>query len=154
MSLKTNLLKLEREIDKIYDRYLVSEVPIHAQLEIEKLEAEANEIAEQLSVADAAYEQAQQKREIEQRELRLKERITTKHGDFTKWWEWAISLYIVEQTSTGLWFVTSKARDWNDEMSWGGYVDRISALEKVEELINYKINDRNRGHGNIEKDLA
>ena len=49
--------------------------------------------------------------------------------------------------------VTSHARAWDDEVTWS-FGDRISALEKIEILIGYKIADRARGRGDAEADLA
>lgn len=147
MSLKAKLMKIENELDMLYTRDPDSP-------RIAELEAQADEISEEITAAEDALKRNQELREIEQRELRFKERITSKHGDFTDWWKWAESLYTITQDEeTKQFTVNSNARDWKSEMSWGPFNTKIDAIEKIEDLINYKINDRNRGRGSMQDDL-
>lgn len=67
---------------------------------------------------------------------------------FEEWYEWAMSLYII----TAEFKVISKAKEWNDEKSWE-CDDKAGALERIFILIGYKIQDRNRDVGNMNKDL-
>lgn len=82
----------------------------------------------------------------------IKARITKKVNQlghtYDQWYDWATSLY----TITSEFKVISSARDWDEEMSWE-MPDAPSALEKVEQLVGYKIYDRNRGRGNMDKDM-
>lgn len=93
------------------------------------------------------------KEEHNKRKSELQVRLT-KSGvvDFDAWLSWAKSLYKITMLSTE-WRVESEARDWNEPMVWY-FQYEIECYEKVEQLINYKIRDRKRGHGDQAKDLS
>ena len=73
---------------------------------------------------------------IDLRYAKLKGRVTDAGFDYTKWEEWARSLYDISET----FLVKSKAKEWKEDMSWQ-FDDEISCLEKIEQLIGYKYYD-------------
>lgn len=66
-----------------------------------------------------------------------------------EWHDWARSLYIVSENFT----VKSNAKNWKEDRLW--YCsNELEAIEKVNTLIQYKICDRQRGHGDVNEDLT
>ena len=67
---------------------------------------------------------------------------------FQEWWQKMQLLYEIDSNFT----VTSRARDLkNGPQQWSNS-SLIEAQEKVLQLMEFKVNDRNRGHGSHEKD--
>lgn len=129
MSIKTKLAKLERELDNMDPddpRY-------------EALNAEANQLAAEIDAVEVAYAKELEARALKEREENLRRRIGEKFGNYTDWLKWAESLYDITPDFT----VVSKARDWEEEKSWC-FSDRISCLEKIEQLIYWKEYDHFR----------
>lgn len=92
--------------------------------------------------------------EVALRGLKIRGRVEKAGLDYDEWWAWAQSLYSIDYcVNSNQFVVTSKARTWETDMSWG-FADQISCKEKVEQLVGYKIRDRKRGRGDMEKDLA
>jgi hypothetical protein len=89
--------------------------------------------------------------DIADREARLEQRIIERVGDFEVWMDWAKSLYAITYDA-GLYEVKSKARDWKDDRVWK-FEHNIDCLEKIEQLIGYKIYDRKRGRGDMGEDV-
>lgn len=118
---------------------------------LEELNELANELAEKEVRVEEAFKANMAQREIEQRELALKERITSKVGNYLKWMEWAESLYPITEEA-GVFTITSNAAKWKENVAWS-FGTKIECLEKIEVLIGYKIVDRNRGYGDMDKDL-
>jgi len=127
MSLKSELAKLEYQIEQ---RYLKNGPNDPLILELEE---KANLIADEISQAEDAYEKAQQKKQEDERYKRLKERVQDKYNNFADWLVWAESLYIIHEDFT----VESIALKWSEQKTWITS-SRIEALEKIEQLINYK----------------
>jgi DNA repair exonuclease SbcCD ATPase subunit len=149
MSLQAKLDKLERKIEAIYDQN-----PDHP--EIEKLEAEANELVDELNAVEEAYQKRMAEEELRRKEEGLKARITSKVGNYLDWMKWAESLYPITLDEDGKFIFISKARDWKkpEDHTYGPFTHKIDALIEIEQLINWKIQDRNRGHGDMDEDLA
>lgn len=118
---------------------------------LEELNALADELAEKEVKVEEAFKANLAAREIEQRELALKERITSKVGNYLKWMTWAESLYPITEEA-GEFTITSNAAKWKEPVTWS-YNTKIECLEQIEKLIGYKIQDRNRGFGDMSKDL-
>ena len=122
-----------------------------------ELNDECNTIADEMEQAAKVAEVRRQKRIDAERLAATKDRIAAKieaNGSFRSyddWYKWAMSLYRIDDNFT----VHSKARNWNEEdpMYWT-CCSEAEALEKIEQLINYKIYDRNRGSGDMTKDLS
>ena len=87
------------------------------------------------------------------REAAMVKRIQNKCGDVEGWFEWARSLYDIIPEANGTYTVRSKARDWKKTMEWTGLDRKMDAQEKIEKLVGYKLHDRQRGHGDVEKDM-
>lgn len=86
----------------------------------------------------------------------LEERIRAQGVSMGDWLDWAHSLYSIKNNSTIQapgWTVQSKARVWKNTKIWH-LNSEIDCLEKVEQLIGYKIYDRERDRGDLIKDLA
>ena len=86
---------------------------------------------------------------IKRRELAFDRRMLDKSPE---WLAWAKSLYVIEPIETG-WRVRSTAREWREEKYWE-VPCRIDADERVEQLVNYKIRDRERGKASGKSDMA
>ena len=147
ISLQAQLQKIEIELDNLYE----SDDDKHAP-RIRELEEEANRLAEEISQVEDAHKRRMEEEDQRRREEDLKRRITSKCGDYLQWLSWAESLYPITQENNEYTF-TSNARNWKDGHTYGPYRSKIEALERIEELINYKIYDRNRGRGDINEDL-
>jgi hypothetical protein len=87
------------------------------------------------------------------RETAMVKRIKDKCGDVEGWFEWARSLYDIVPEANGTYTVRSKARNWKNTVEWTNLDRKIDAQEKIEKLVGYKIHDRQRGHGDVEKDM-
>ena len=74
-------------------------------------------------------------------------------GYSSEWHEWARKLYTIETLEDKTLKVRSNALNWQVDMSWT-FPSEIDALEKIEQLVNWKMADRDRGFGSIEQDLA
>ncbi len=79
----------------------------------------------------------------------LKERLAKQGIDYEDWVEWANSLYVIEPSLNSV-IVRSNAKDWDKIWEVDSHID---GLLKIEQLIGYKIHDRKRGRGDMEKDL-
>ena len=75
----------------------------------------------------------------------LRDKLAMEFGE--EWEEWAKSLYVDMDGK-----IISTARDWKFEKSWY-YNDELEKLQKIEQLIRYKVYDRRRGHGSVDEDL-
>lgn len=125
-----------------------------------ELNEEANQIAEELeAIADQA-ETRRKQRLAKERLDEVKERIMAKvennsrFRSFSDWFQWAKSLYPTEDKGDH-WVVHSTAKNWSDDNPVYWIVnDEAEAIERIETLVNYKIYDRGRGHGDMELDLA
>lgn len=69
------------------------------------------------------------------------------------WWESVKLMYPMIRNEDGTITVVSEAANWNEEKSFGPYAHKYDAMEKIEKLVFYKNQDRNRGVGCREKDL-
>lgn len=104
----------------------------------------------------AIYQRALSEAEVDLRYMKLKDRVVKSGTNFDAWEEWARSLYSIEEPDGLLLFsyrLRSKAREWKEEMSWDLPAD-IDCKEKIEQLIGYKVYDRQRERGDMEKDLS
>ena len=89
---------------------------------------------------------------IDVREARLKRNVEKLGIKFSAWEEWAHNLY--EITGQGKEYtVKSHARDWLEPVEWQVDSD-LGALEKVYQLVAYKVKDRKSGHGDVLRDLG
>lgn len=75
--------------------------------------------------------------ELAERQAKFEARIIEKMGDMDAWLDWANSMYSIEEENNML-VVRSRAKDW--DKSWS-FDHRIECLEKIEQLIGYKIYD-------------
>ena len=90
--------------------------------------------------------------EYDKRVTKFEARILRKCGDVEAWYEWALTLYVIDVSDdTNQHTVHSKCKDW--DKSWT-FDNRLDCLQKIEKLIGYKITDRKRGVGNMHDDLA
>lgn len=87
--------------------------------------------------------------EITDRYKKLERRVTLAGVNMAEWREWAETLYTITPTFE----LVSTAKQWKTQKSWQ-YETEIDCLEKIEQLIGYKIYDRKRGHGDVNEDLA
>jgi hypothetical protein len=62
-------------------------------------------------------------------------------------------MYPMIRNEDGTITVVSEAANWNEEKSFGPYAHKYDAMEKIEKLVFYKNQDRNRGVGCRDKDL-
>lgn len=91
--------------------------------------------------------------EVTLRGLQIRARVEKAGHDYDEWWTWAKSLYDIRITTDGPGYrVVSMARDWEEAPSWE-FGHEIDCKEKIEQLVGYKMYDRNRGRGSIEDDL-
>ena len=83
-------------------------------------------------------ERENEKRRAEERRFNaLKSRIEDKYEmDFEEWYERAKAMYVITEKFT----VISKACNWKEEKKWK-CESKIDAIEKVEQLIDYKYYD-------------
>lgn len=87
-------------------------------------------------------------------QLKFRGRVETATGvDFNTWWSWAKSLYKIGPTLSGGMRVESFAREWDKPMVWE-FDSEYNCQKKVWQLCGYKIYDRKRGRGNMERDLT
>lgn len=89
------------------------------------------------------------------REAKIKDKILAKGVDYEKWLVWAESLYSIVKESNAqqsAYLLRSTARNWKEEKHWS-FDFEIDAKEKRLRLVGYKIYDRNRGDGDMQKDL-
>ncbi len=144
----TSLREVEERIARLEDKNLDDP----RLIELNEL---ANELAAKETAADDAFKANMAAREIEQRELAFKERINSKGGNYLKWLAWAESLYPITEEDGEFTFISNAAK-WKvpEDHVYGPYAFKIEALEYIEKLINTKISDRNRGLGDMNKDLA
>ena len=149
MSLQAKLNKVEREIELLFDQN-----PDHPRLE--ELEAEANDLVDELNAIEEAYQKRMAEEELRRREEGLRRRVTSKCGDYLVWMKWAESLYPISVNEDGQFMMMSVACNWKkpEDHTYGPFTHKIDALEEIERLINIKIRDRNRGWGDMDKDLA
>lgn len=76
--------------------------------------------------------------------------------DGQEWLTWAKSLYAIANTEINdcfVFVVHSNAANWKEEMSWI-FDTEAESLNKILGLIGYKIQDRNRGRGDVAEDLT
>lgn len=157
MSLERKLRQLEAELDKLdiddpnYDR----------------LNDQANALAEEIENVKSKAEQQiilqHQKRKLQERLNEAQARIQAKvvaneefHDvhDVHDWYSWAKSLYPIEETNNQ-YIVHSTAKEWSDEApKYWVCSSEAEAWEKIDQLIDWKIKDRNRGFGSMEEDLT
>jgi hypothetical protein len=92
--------------------------------------------------------------DIKERTERLHERLKFAHPDGVEgWFEWAKKQYIIHPAdASGIIRVESIIRDWEEEKSWE-FTEQIDALEKVEKLVNWVRENRERGRGNCLEDV-
>lgn len=129
--------KVFRAIEDLYDKGQ------QGTLEYKTLEAELESRAKQSMLT-----QQNNKENAEARKIKaVQDRMCAKYGP--DWYMWAKSLYTIDDNYT----VTSAARDWSEERQWLCGC-QSEALEKIEQLIEYKEYDRNRGRGDMDKDLV
>jgi len=69
-----------------------------------------------------------------------------------EWWELAKKMYPIVQTDDG-WKVTSTAKGWKDEKSWTLQY-KAQAMEKVQRLVKWLDQNRKRGFGDKDEDVA
>ena len=128
------------------------EIEQHLELYRSKVELSTDPEVKQLNQRHLAVWENHLKlydlRSIERRERAFEKRM---QGKSAEWHQWAKSLYIIEPTAAG-YRVRSTAKEWKEEKSWNVSV-RIDAEERVEKLINFKVKDRERGRGDVDKDL-
>ncbi len=123
MSLKAKLAEIEQRL-------------FHMDIDDPRWNAlndEANAIQDQMNAVIEAHDKSIEKRRLAEREESFKKRIAEKHGNFEDWYKWALSLYYITTDNR----VVSNARDWEEERSWA-CSDRVSCLEKIEQLIDWK----------------
>ena len=125
--------------------------------EMEKIEEKARKQREMEEMEEGRRVWQREKEEMEARKViekaqarvqRFRDYIEEKYGRYDVWLAWAQSLYIIHLN----WLVESRARDWQDTRTWQ-CDSEIDALEKIAELVKYKVYDRARGRGNMESDL-
>ena len=122
-----------------------------AQLEKEMEERRVIEKAQARKQREKEIEEMEARKVIEKAQARVqrfRDYIEEKYGRYDVWLAWAQSLYIIHLN----WLVESRARDWQDTRTWQ-CDSEIDALEKIAELVKYKVYDRARGRGNMESDL-
>jgi uncharacterized protein YdcH (DUF465 family) len=149
MNLQQRLFEIENELDTLDFN----------DPKFKSLSDEADMIADEINaVKDAAelrYKQATEKNRLKVAQDKVMSRIenNSRFNSFYEWFQWAKSLYPIQDNGDHL-VVTSNARKWSDgtDMSWIVYSE-VEAIEKIDELITYKINDRNRGRGSMDKDM-
>ena len=73
-------------------------------------------------------------------------------GENGEWFQLVRLFYFIDKSDEG-YTVRSAARDWETQPVWGPYGHKFEALQKVDELIKYKINDRKQGRGDKDKDI-
>lgn len=75
-------------------------------------------------------------------------------SSFPDWDTWAHSLYPITKIAPSTWKITSLALDWDpsNPKEWT-CCSTEEVLAKIQQLISYKIYDRERGIGDKEKDL-
>jgi len=139
-----------REMEKIEEK-------ARKQREMEKIEEKARKQREMEEMEEGRRVWQREKEEMEARKViekaqarvqRFRDYIEEKYGRYDVWLAWAQSLYIIHLN----WLVESRARDWQDTRTWQ-CDSEIDALEKIAELVKYKVYDRARGRGNMESDL-
>lgn len=86
-----------------------------------------------------------------ERENKIKSKLEDHGIEYDEWIAWAESLYTIEKVDSKF-LLRSNARDWVEERNWIFDFD-IDAKEKRFQLVGYKIHDRKRGRGSMEKDL-
>jgi hypothetical protein len=106
------------------------------------LETELEDRAKRSIITNQSNKESAENRRIKA----VEDRMTAKYG--ADWFTWAKSLYTIDDNYT----VTSAARDWEEPKEWACGC-KSEAMEKIEQLIFYKEYDRNRGHGDMDKDL-
>lgn len=131
---KFNEAKLERLLDELYEQGQQDSeqyAAINAELDNRANKYTQNEEAIKESERLAVLEEVKAKLKV------LKETIAQKWNMSVEDWDsWARSLYIIDDNYT----VTSRARQWNDDLSWS-FGSEYEAIEKVEQLLNYKYYD-------------
>lgn len=91
-------------------------------------------------------------KETAEREEKIKNKIIAKGVDYEEWLKWAESLYSINKEGNKV-FLRSNARDWKEDREWD-FNFEIDAKEKRLQLVGWKIHDRNRGRGDMSKDLS
>lgn len=126
--------RLERMLDELYEQGKQN------SNEFKTIDEELNRRATLHTIKEEAFRQDQENaaKELEKERLQvLKDKIAIKwQASFEEWDVWARSLYIIDCEYT----VISKARQWNEEVSWANGSE-YEALEKVEQLLYYKYYD-------------
>ena len=128
------------------------------------LNAEANVIAEEIEKVREQCEAraliSAAKRQLASRMIEAKQRIQAKaeandsFREFSDWYTWAKSLYPIEENNDG-YVVHSTAKNWSEDApKYWVCASEAEAWEKIEQLIDWKILDRNRGSGSMESDLS
>ena len=92
--------------------------------------------------------------EIRERTEKFHKRIEFKHPDgVAGWFDWAKKQYIIHPADAGgIIRVQSVIRKWEEEKT-GDFTEQIDALEKVEQLVEWIREGRERGFGNCVEDL-
>jgi len=104
-----------------------------------------------------------QRKTLENLEIRLQfavkdrnakaEEYLREHGG-ADWWQAIAKLYpITFSEELCKHIVTSKARDWEDELCWE-FAEKYEAVEKVQQLIVWLNQNRERGFGDRDADLV
>ena len=78
--------------------------------------------------------------------------IAKRGGENGAWFEEVRRFYFLDQNTDGH-TVRSAAANWKEQPVWGPFSHKYEALQKIDELIKFKIHDRKRGFGNHEADL-
>ncbi len=82
---------------------------------------------------------------------RMNEEVHLKCG--SDWWESVKLMYPIVTQDDGTFMVISEAANWSEQKTFGPFSHKYDAIEKIEKLVFYKNNDRNRGVGCRDRDL-
>lgn len=78
--------------------------------------------------------------------------IAKRGGEHGEWFELVRKLYFIDQSTEG-YSVRSAAANWKEQPVWGPFSHKYEALQKIDELVKFKIHDRKRGIGDHEADI-
>jgi len=123
--------RLERELEILEDNEQDGSANYYL------LDKELNEVLDQLNEAEEQQKKRDQE-QLEQHRLdQFKLKIKSKYDmDFDEWYEKAKAMYVVTDNFT----VISNASNWKEDKTWE-FSSKIDALEKVEQLIDWKYYD-------------
>lgn len=134
MNLQTLISKrnrIERDMDRLEAKGLDQD---NEYLELdEQLDTVIDEINRLQVIEDKMQIERAEQRRLEE----LKTRIESKYEmDFEEWYQRAKAMYTITDKFT----VISNACNWKEEKKWK-FNSKIDAIEKVEQLIDYKYYD-------------